>query len=74
MEYITSVVTWLKANWADILALWACIIGVAEIAVKWTDSKKDDEVLGKVRAAGVKVISWLTKFGFEEPKAPKEAK
>lgn len=74
MEHITSAVTWLKANWADILALWACVIGAAEIAVKWTDSKKDDEILGKIRSGGVKLISWLTKFGFEEGKSPKEAK
>lgn len=69
MEHITTIITWLKTNYADILALWASIIGVAEIIVKWTDSKKDEAVLGKVRAAGVKVISWLTKFGFEQPKA-----
>ncbi len=68
MEHITGVIAWLKANGADIFALWAGIIGAAEIIVKWTDSKKDDEILGKVRAAGVKVISWLTKFGFEQPK------
>lgn len=68
MEYITGIVTWTKANWGDILALWTCVIGTAEIVVKWTDSKKDDAVLGKVRAAGVKVVSWLTKFGFEQPK------
>ena len=68
MEHITGIVTWTKANWGDILALWMCLIGTAEIVVKWTYSKKDDEVLGKVRAAGVKVIRWLTKFGFEQPK------
>lgn len=69
MEHITSAWIWLKANWGQILALWACVIGAAEIIVKWTDSKKDDEIVGNIRAAGVKVISWLTKFGFEEPKA-----
>lgn len=68
MEHITNAVAWLKANWADILALWACLIGAAEIVVKWTDSKKDDAILGRVRALGVKVISILTKFGFEQPK------
>ncbi len=68
MEHITNAVAWLKANWADILALWACLIGTAEIIVKWTDSKKDDAILGRVRALGVKVISILTKFGFEQPK------
>lgn len=52
-----------------VLALWTCLIGAAEIVVKWTDSKKDDAILGRVRALGVKVISILTKFGFEQPKA-----
>lgn len=69
MEHITSALTWLKTNWTDILTFWTCVIGSAEIIVKWTDSKKDDEVLGKVRAAGVKIISWLTKLWFEEPKS-----
>lgn len=68
MEHITSALAWLKAHGAEILALWAGMIGVAEIIVKWTDSKKDDEILGKVRGFGIKIISLLTKFGFEEPK------
>ena len=68
MEHITSVIAWLKAHGTEILALWATIIGAAEIIVKWTDTKKDDEFLGSVRTIGIKVISWLTKFGFEQPK------
>ena len=68
MEHITNALAWLKLHWADILAIWAGIIGAAEIVVKWTDSKKDDEILGKIRAVGVKIISLLTKFGFEQPK------
>ena len=68
MEHIKETVVWLKTNWDSVLALWACLIGAAEIIVKWTDSKKDDEIIGKVRALGVKVISSLTKFGFEQPK------
>ena len=48
MEHITAVLAWIKAHGAEILALWAGIIGVAEIIVKWTDSKKDDEILGKI--------------------------
>ena len=68
MEHIKEAVVWLKSNWDSVLALWACLIGAAEIIVKWTDSKKDDAILGRVRALGVKVISILTKFGFEQPK------
>jgi len=71
MEHILSAWAWFKAHFGELAALWVGIIGAAEIAVKWTDSQKDDEVLGKIRAAGVKVISWLTKFGLEAEKAPK---
>lgn len=68
MEHITNAIAWLKAHITDIIALWTMIIGAFEIIVKWTDSKKDDVILGKVRAVGVKIISWLTKFGFEQTK------
>ncbi len=68
MEHITNVLTWIKAHGGEVLALWATVIGAAEIVVKWTDSKKDDEVLGKIRAVGIKIISLLTKFGFEQAK------
>ena len=72
MEHIKETVVWLKNNWDSVLALWTCLIGAAEIIVKWTDSKKDDAILGRVRALGVKVISILTKFGFEQPKVKVE--
>lgn len=68
MEHITAVLAWIKAHGTEVLALWTTVIGAAEIVVKWTDSKKDDEVLGKIRAIGIKIISLLTKFGFEQPK------
>ena len=72
MEHIKEAVVWLKTNWDSVLALWACLIGAAEIIVKWTDSTKDDAILGRVRALGVKVMSILTKFGFEQPKVKVE--
>lgn len=72
MEHIKEAVVWLKTNWDSVLALWTCLIGAAEIIVKWTDSNKDDAILGRVRALGVKVISILTKFGFEQPKVKVE--
>ena len=68
METLTNIWVWLKTHITEIIALWTMIIGAFEIIVKWTDSKKDDVILGKVRAVGVKIISWLTKFGFEQPK------
>lgn len=68
METLLNVWTWLKAHATEILALWTTVIGAAEIVVKWTDSKKDDAILGKIRDIGIKIISLLTKFGFEKPK------
>ena len=68
MEHVMAVWEWLKLHYTEILAIWAGVIGVAEIIVKWTDTKKDDAVLGKIRAFGVWLISILTKFGFEKPK------
>lgn len=63
MEVITNVFAWLKAHATEILALWAGIIGVAEIIVKWTESKKDDEILGKIYTFGINLINFLTKLG-----------
>lgn len=68
METLVNIWAWLKAHATEIVALWTMIIGGAEIIVKWTDTKKDDVILGKVRAFGVWLISILTKFGFEKPK------
>lgn len=68
MEHIIAVWTWLKAHAAEILVLWTTVIGAAEIIVKWTDTKKDDAILGTIREIGIKIISLLTKFGFEKPK------
>ena len=63
MEIITNVLAWLKAHATEILALWAGIIGVAEIIVKWTESKKDDEIVGKIYTFGINLINFLTKLG-----------
>ena len=63
MEVITNILAWLKAHVTEILALWAGIIGVAEIIVKWTETKKDDEILGKIYTFGINLINFLTKLG-----------
>lgn len=68
MEHITNIVTWLKANWDAVLTLWACMIGAAEVIVKWCDSARAITIVDKIRSVAVKLISWLTKFGFEAKK------
>ena len=69
MEHIKEAVVWLKTNWDSVLALWTCVIGAAEIIVKWCDSARAIAVVEKIRTVAVKLISWLTKFGFEAKKA-----
>ena len=69
MEHIKEAVVWLKTNWDSVLALWACLIGAAEIIAKWCDSARAIAVVEKIRTVAVKLISWLTKFGFEAKKA-----
>ena len=69
MEHIKEAVVWLKTNWDSVLALWASVIGAAEIIVKWCDSARAIAVVEKIRTVAVKLISWLTKFGFEAKKA-----
>lgn len=68
VEFIGNIVEWLKTNWDSVLTLWACIIGAAEIIVKWCDSARAIAIVEKIRAVAVKIISWLTKFGFEAKK------
>lgn len=68
IEHITNAIAWLKANWDSVLTLWAAIIGAAEIIVKWCDSARAIAIVEKIRAVAVKLISWLTKFGFEAKK------
>jgi hypothetical protein len=69
MEHINVAITWLKTNWDSVLTLWACLIGAAEVIVKWCDSARAIAVVDKIRSVAVKLISWLTKFGFESKKA-----
>ena len=63
MEVIMNALAWLKAHATEIVALWAGIIGVAEIIVKWTETKKDDEISGKIYTFGINLINLLTKLG-----------
>ena len=72
METITNAIAWLKANYDTVLALWTCIIGAAEIIVKWCDSARGIVIVDKIRSLAVTLISWLTKFGFESKKEAKK--
>lgn len=47
MEFIE----WIKAHWADILAIWGGIVAVATVVVKLTPTQRDDAIL-----------SWIVKF------------
>ena len=51
MEFITGVIAWFTANWAQIVEAYLMLIGAASIIVKLTPTLKDDDVL-----------KWLVKF------------
>lgn len=41
-------IAWIEENWEDILAIYGAIVVICTVVVKWTPTKKDDEVLTKV--------------------------
>ena len=50
---ISGIISWITANWGEVIELWLKIIGVASIVVRFTPTLKDDDVLkGVVRFAG----------------------
>jgi len=48
-------ITWLTANWTDVIKVILAIIGAASIIVKWTPTPKDDTILATVK-------SFISKF------------
>ncbi|GAG07755.1 unnamed protein product [marine sediment metagenome] len=51
--FITKVVTWGTANWAQVISAYLALIGFASIVVKMTPTLKDDDALkGFIKFAG----------------------
>ena len=48
--------TWILANWDNILAIYGGVVAVCTTIVKMTPSVKDDAILGKV----LKVIDFFS--------------
>lgn len=57
MELITGIVTWVKLNWDNVIALYLAVVGVASIVVKLTPTIKDNEMLEKIIKFVAKYIS-----------------
>lgn len=51
-------ISWLQANWKDVLAIIGGVVTVASIIVKLTPTQKDDSVLEKI----IKILSALSLF------------
>ena len=51
-------ISWLQANWKDVLAIIGGVVTVASIIVKLTPSQKDDSVLEKI----IKILAALSLF------------
>ena len=51
-------ISWLQANWKDVLAIIGGVVTVSSIIVKLTPTQKDDAFLDKV----IKVLSAFSLF------------
>lgn len=51
-------ISWLQANWKDVLAVIGGVVTVASIIVKLTPTQKDDSVLEKI----IKILAALSLF------------
>lgn len=56
---------WLKANAANIAAVWGALVALCTVVVKLTPTSKDDNILAWV----VKVADW---FSVVNPNKPKD--
>lgn len=51
VNFISSIVAWVSANWAQLVSAYLALIGAASIIVKLTPTIKDDDAL-----------KWVIKF------------
>lgn len=64
VNWISGVVAWVTANWAQLVEIYLMIIGAASIIVKLTPTLKDDDVLkGIIRFLGKYVALNRTSTG-----------
>lgn len=45
---MTEVITWIKANWESILAIYGAVVAICTTIVKLTPSTKDDTIWGNI--------------------------
>lgn len=65
MEKVLNVISWIKENWDNVLAVYGAVVVVATTIVRWTPSTKDDGVVDKV-------IKFLDNFSTVFTKKDKE--
>lgn len=45
---IAGIISWIQANWDNVISIYLQVVGIASIIVKITPSLKDDDVLKNV--------------------------
>ena len=60
-----AAITWITANWSNVLAIIGGVVSVASLVVKLTPSQADDAVLAKV----IKVLDYFSVVNPSKPKA-----
>lgn len=42
------ILDWILEHWADLLAIYGALVLICSTIVKWTPTKKDDDILAKI--------------------------
>ena len=58
---------WIIGNYLEVLAVWAAVVGVAQLIVRLTPNQKDDTLVAKIGAWTQRIRNLLT---LQKPNAP----
>lgn len=61
-------IEWIKANWNQLVVIWGLLTAICTAIVALTPTKKDDELLTKVRNFVVKIADWFSVVNPREKK------
>lgn len=49
-------IDFIKTHWEDILAVYGAVVAISTVIVKYTPTKKDDELLAKI----IKILDYFS--------------
>jgi hypothetical protein len=61
-----NVISWISANWPNILAIYGAVVACASVIIKITPTQADDAILAKVLA----VVDFFSTVAVKKPVDP----